>query len=57
MPGLMSRVPAQRPYSLDQIRGSGDENWFPAQAASTKPAPVLGYTSDSLSLRAESGSG
>jgi hypothetical protein len=29
-PGLMARVPAQCPYSLDQILGSGEEDWFPA---------------------------
>jgi hypothetical protein len=29
-PGLMSRVPAECPYSLDQIVGAGDEDWFPA---------------------------
>jgi hypothetical protein len=29
-PGLMSRVPAECPYALDQIVGSGGEDWFPA---------------------------
>jgi hypothetical protein len=29
-PGLMTRVPAECPYSLDQILGSGEEDWFPA---------------------------
>jgi hypothetical protein len=29
LPGLLSRVPAECPYSLDQIVGSGDEDWFP----------------------------
>jgi Domain of unknown function DUF29 len=29
MPGLMQRVPAECPYSLDQIVGSADEDWFP----------------------------
>jgi hypothetical protein len=29
-PGLMQRVPAECPYSLDQIVGSGGEDWFPA---------------------------
>jgi hypothetical protein len=29
-PGLMARVPADCPYSLDQIVGSGGEDWFPA---------------------------
>jgi len=29
VPGLMGRVPAKCPYSLDQILGSGDEDWFP----------------------------
>jgi uncharacterized protein DUF29 len=28
-PGLMQRVPAVCPYSLDQIVGTGDEDWFP----------------------------
>jgi hypothetical protein len=30
IPGLLQRIPAECPYSLDQIRGSGDEDWFPA---------------------------
>ena len=30
MPGLMARVPAECPYSLDQILSGGDEDWFPA---------------------------
>jgi Domain of unknown function DUF29 len=30
VPGLMQRVPAACPYSLDQILGAGDEDWFPA---------------------------
>ncbi len=29
-PGLMTRIPAECPYSLDQIVGSGGEDWFPA---------------------------
>jgi len=29
-PGLMARLPAECPYLLDQIRGAGDEEWFPA---------------------------
>ena len=29
MPGLMHRVPAECPYSLEQILG-GEEDWFPA---------------------------
>jgi len=28
-PGLMSRVPSACPYTLDQIIGVGDEDWFP----------------------------
>ena len=28
-PGLMAQVPTECPYSLDQIVGSGDEDWFP----------------------------
>ncbi|HEX2151503.1 MAG TPA: DUF29 domain-containing protein [Stellaceae bacterium] len=30
VPGLITRVPAECPYSLEQILGSGDEDWFPA---------------------------
>lgn len=30
MPGLTARVPAACPYSLDQIRGSDEEDWFPS---------------------------
>jgi hypothetical protein len=29
MPGLIQRVPAECPYSLEQILGNGDEDWFP----------------------------
>ena len=29
VPGLMSRVPAECPYSLDQILSGGEEDWFP----------------------------
>ena len=29
VPGLMDRLPAICPYSLDQIVGTGDEDWFP----------------------------
>ena len=29
MPGLMLRVPAECPYSLDQILSGGEEDWFP----------------------------
>lgn len=29
MPELVSRLPRECPYSLDQIIGSGDEDWFP----------------------------
>ena len=28
VPGLMQRIPAECPYSLEQIRG-GEEDWFP----------------------------
>ena len=34
VPGLMQRVPAECPYSLDQILGSGDEDWFPPRRGS-----------------------
>ena len=30
VPDLMKRVPAECPYSLEQILGSGGEDWFPA---------------------------
>ena len=29
IPGLTARVPAECPYSLDQVIGKGDEDWFP----------------------------
>jgi hypothetical protein len=29
VPGLMQRVPAECPYSLDQILSSAEEDWFP----------------------------
>jgi hypothetical protein len=29
VPGLMSRLPADCPYTLEQIAGTGDEDWFP----------------------------
>lgn len=32
-PGFTTRVPAECPYSLDQIIGVGDEDWFPAPRA------------------------
>jgi hypothetical protein len=32
MPGLMSRVPAECPYSFDQILSGGDDDWFPPAA-------------------------
>jgi hypothetical protein len=28
-PGLTSRIPAECPYTLEQIAGGGDEDWFP----------------------------
>jgi hypothetical protein len=31
IPALMSRIPPECPYSLDQIIGSGGEDWFPDQ--------------------------
>jgi hypothetical protein len=30
VPEFMSRLPAECPYSLDQILGSAEEDWFPA---------------------------
>jgi len=30
VPGLMRRVPAQCPYSFDEILSSGEEDWFPS---------------------------
>ena len=35
-PGIAARVPAECPYSLDQIIGVGGEDWFPDSRA---PAP------------------
>ena len=32
VPGLTSRIPAECPYTLEQIRGSEDEDWFPLPA-------------------------
>jgi hypothetical protein len=29
VPGFLSRFPAECPYALEQIRSSGDEDWFP----------------------------
>ena len=29
VPGFIARVPAECPYSLDQILGTGEEDWFP----------------------------
>jgi hypothetical protein len=29
VPGFMSRLPRVCPYTLDEIRSSGDEDWFP----------------------------
>jgi hypothetical protein len=36
LPELMHRIPAHCPYSLDQIIGVGDEDWFPSPRS---PAP------------------
>lgn len=33
VPGLMSRLPRACPYTLEQIRGSADEDWFPEPRA------------------------
>jgi hypothetical protein len=30
VPGFLARLPAECPYSLDQILGSAEEDWFPA---------------------------
>ncbi len=30
VPGLTSRLPAECPYSFEQIVGSADEDWFPS---------------------------
>jgi hypothetical protein len=30
VPGLMSRVPTECPYSFDQILSGGEEDWFPS---------------------------
>ena len=29
VPGLMQRIPAECPYSIDQILGTGGDDWFP----------------------------
>ena len=29
VPGLMSRLPGECPYTFEQIAGAGDEDWFP----------------------------
>ena len=29
IPGFRARLPAECPYALDQILGSGDDDWFP----------------------------
>ena len=34
MPGMMQRVPPECPYSLDQILGTDEEDWFPVPRAS-----------------------
>ena len=33
VPGLTSRVPRECPYTLEQIVGAGDEDWFPPPLA------------------------
>jgi hypothetical protein len=33
VPGLITRVPAKCPYTVDQIIGSDDEDWFPTPRA------------------------
>ena len=33
VPGFASRLPAECPYTLEQIIGSGDEDWFPGPYA------------------------
>jgi len=35
MPGLMSQVPSECPYTLAQIRSSGDDEWFPPRHGET----------------------
>jgi uncharacterized protein DUF29 len=29
VPGMMSRIPAECPYTFEQILGAGGEDWFP----------------------------
>jgi hypothetical protein len=29
VPGLFARLPTECPYTFEQIRGNGDEDWFP----------------------------
>jgi hypothetical protein len=31
IPALLSQIPKECPYSLDQIIGASDEDWFPVQ--------------------------
>jgi hypothetical protein len=33
VPGLISRPPAECPYTIEQIVGSGGEDWFPSPQA------------------------
>ena len=33
VPGLISRLPAECPYTLEQIIGAGGEDWFPPPCA------------------------
>src|SRR5437763_7339660 len=37
VPGLTSRIPAECPYTLEQIRSSGDEEWFPVPPHALPP--------------------
>jgi Domain of unknown function DUF29 len=33
VPGFLDRLPAQCPYTIEQIISSGDEDWFPPERA------------------------
>jgi Domain of unknown function DUF29 len=42
VPGLLRRLPAQCPYTLEQILSRGDEDWFPSPAGNAVPARTQG---------------
>ncbi|MBV8937591.1 MAG: DUF29 domain-containing protein [Alphaproteobacteria bacterium] len=40
VPGFLSRLPAECPYTLEQIISSGDEDWFPEPKTNHSEAPT-----------------